>query len=148
RVADGRLDGHFPLDVFQTGSGTSTNMNANEVIANLANEQLGGKLGVYTPVHPNDHVNMGQSSNDIIPSAAHLAALLAIHQDLKPTLRQLTKSLEKKAKEFDSVLKLGRTHLMDAVPIRMGQEFGGYATQVAKGRMLIEHTAKGLEELA
>jgi len=144
RVAEGGLDAEFPIDVFQTGSGTSTNMNANEVIANLCNEQR----GVYKPIHPNDHVNMGQSSNDIIPTAAHLAALLAIHQDLKPALSFLAASLEKKAKEFDGIVKLGRTHLMDAVPVRMGQEFGGYAMQVRKGGEQIERASKGLEELA
>jgi fumarate hydratase class II len=144
KVAAGGLDAEFPIDVFQTGSGTSTNMNANEVIANLCNEQR----GVYKPVHPNDHVNMGQSSNDIIPTAAHLAALLAIDQDLKPALSFLAASLEKKAKEFDPIVKLGRTHLMDAVPVRMGQEFGGYAMQVRKGWEQIERASVGLEELA
>jgi fumarate hydratase class II len=144
KVAAGGLDAEFPIDVFQTGSGTSTNMNANEVIANLCNEQR----GVYKPVHPNDHVNMGQSSNDIIPTAAHLAALLAIDQDLKPALSFLAASLEKKAKEFDPIVKLGRTHLMDAVPVRLGQEFGGYAMQVRKGWEQIERASVGLEELA
>jgi fumarate hydratase, class II len=143
QVAEGRLDDQFPIDVFQTGSGTSTNMNANEVIANLCNP----RRGVYTPVHPNDHVNMGQSSNDIIPTTSHVAALLAIHRDLKPALDQLATSLEKKAQEFDEVIKLGRTHLMDAVPVRMGQEFGGYAMQVRKGWEQIERASKGLEEL-
>jgi fumarate hydratase class II len=148
RIAAGELDAEFPIDVFQTGSGTSTNMNANEVIANLGNEKSGGRRGVYSPLHPNDHVNMGQSSNDIIPTAAHLAALVAIHRDLLPVLEQLAASLEKKAAEFDGVVKLGRTHLMDAVPVRLGQEFGGYAMQVRKGREQIERAAKGLEELA
>jgi fumarate hydratase class II len=148
RVAEGGLDDQFPVDVFQTGSGTSSNMNANEVIANLANEALGGRRGVYEPAHPNDHVNMGQSSNDVIPSAAHLAALLEIHGNLGPALRQLGRSLGKKAKEFDGVLKLGRTHLMDAVPVRMGQEFGGYAAQLSRGWAQVESAAKGLEELA
>ncbi|HLF94315.1 MAG TPA: class II fumarate hydratase [Planctomycetota bacterium] len=147
-VADGRHDAHFPIDVFQTGSGTSTNMNANEVLANLANRKAGGALGVYAPVHPNDHVNMGQSSNDIIPTVSHLSALLAVHRDLKPALDQLATSLEKKAKEFDPIVKLGRTHLMDAVPVRMGQEFGGYAMQVRKGWEQIDRASKGLEELA
>jgi len=147
-VARGDLDADFPIDVFQTGSGTSTNMNANEVIANLANEKLGGRRGAYKPVHPNDHVNMGQSSNDLIPSASHLAALLAIRQDLKPALEQLATSLGKKAKAFDGVLKLGRTHLMDAVPVRMGQEFGGYAMQVQRGLEHLESASRGLEELA
>ena len=148
RVAEGGLDAEFPIDVFQTGSGTSTNMNANEVIANLSNEKAGGQRGVYKPIHPNDHVNMGQSSNDIIPTTSHLAALLAIHRDLKPALDQLATSLEKKSKEFDPIVKLGRTHLMDAVPVRLGQEFGGYAMQVRKGWEQIDRASKGLEELA
>jgi len=148
RIAAGGLDAEFPVDVFQTGSGTSTNMNANEVIANLGNEKAGGRRGVYQPLHPNDHVNMGQSSNDVIPTAAHLAALLAIHRDLLPALEQLAASLDKKAADFDGIVKLGRTHLMDAVPVRLGQEFGGYAMQVRKGREQIERAAKGLEELA
>jgi fumarate hydratase class II len=148
RIAEGGLDAEFPVDVFQTGSGTSTNMNVNEVLANLGNEKAGGRRGVYQPLHPNDHVNMGQSSNDIIPTAAHLAALLAIHRDLNPALDQLAASLERKAAEFDGVLKLGRTHLMDAVPVRLGQEFGGYAAQVRKGREQIGRAATSLEELA
>jgi fumarate hydratase class II len=147
-VAEGRHDADFPIDVFQTGSGTSTNMNANEVIASLANEKLGGKRGDYKPVHPNDHVNMGQSSNDIIPTVAHLSALLALHRDLKPALEKLAATLDKKAKQFDDIVKLGRTHLMDAVPIRLGQEFGGYATQLRKGWEQIERASKGLEVLA
>jgi fumarate hydratase class II len=144
RVAEGGLDAEFPIDVFQTGSGTSTNMNANEVIANLCNK----KRGIYKPVHPNDHVNMGQSSNDIIPTVSHLSALLALKNDLYPALGALQSSLEKKAKQFDSVVKLGRTHLMDATPVRLGQEFGGYAMQIRKGREQIERAARGLEELA
>jgi fumarate hydratase class II len=147
-VAEGRHDGQFPVDVFQTGSGTSSNMNANEVIANLANEALGGKRGEYRPVHPNDHVNMGQSSNDVIPTVAHLAALLALRQDLYPALDRLGAALRRKAGEFDGVVKLGRTHLMDALPVRLGQVFGGYATQVEKGRERIERAAEGLHELA
>src|SRR5213594_3991699 len=113
-VMDGKLDAQFPLDIFQTGSGTSTNMNANEVIANRANQILGSPLGTKGPVHPNDHVNMGQSSNDVIPSAIHIAALLAVEQDLLRALRELEGSLKKKATEFDSLVKAGRTHLMDA----------------------------------
>ncbi len=147
-VAAGRHDDQFPVDVFQTGSGTSTNMNANEVIANLANEKLGGARGTYRPVHPNDHVNMSQSSNDVIPTVAHLAALLALRDELYPALDRLRESLEKKAREFDGVVKLGRTHLMDAMPVRLGQEFGGYAAQVARGREQIERAAQGLLELA
>ena len=120
-VANGDYDDHFPVDVFQTGSGTSTNMNANEVIANLSSESLGSK------VHPNDHVNQGQSSNDVIPSALHLSALLDIEESLCPSLITLQKALEQKAEEFMPIIKTGRTHLMDATPIRLGQEFQGYA---------------------
>ena len=123
RVAAGELDDQFPIDVFQTGSGTSSNMNANEVIAALAGDD----------VHPNDHVNMGQSSNDVFPSAVHLAALDRSVNELLPALEQLAASLERKAREFDDVVKSGRTHLMDAVPVTLGQEFAGYAAQAAQG---------------
>jgi len=123
RVAAGQLDAQFPIDVFQTGSGTSSNMNANEVIASLAGED----------VHPNDDVNLGQSSNDVFPSAVHLAALHELTNDLLPALARLAESLEAKASEFDDVVKSGRTHLMDAVPVTLGQEFGGYAAQVRQG---------------
>ncbi len=129
-VADGQWDEQFVLDVFQTGSGTSTNMNANEVIANRAAQLLGGKPGDKNLVHPNDHVNLGQSSNDVIPTAIHVAAAHVIHHRLVPALRRLRESLDAKAREFDSVVKIGRTHLMDAVPVRLGQEFGGYAAQL------------------
>src|SRR5262249_46875619 len=122
-VADGRLDGEFPIDVFQTGSGTSTNMNANEVIANRANELLGGTRGSRTPVHPNDHVNLGQSSNDVIPTAIHLAAATGIDRRLLPALAELEASLRGRAEAFWGVVKTGRTHLQDATPIRLGQEF-------------------------
>src|SRR3954449_2676348 len=122
-VAEGKHDDHFPIDVFQTGSGTSSNMNANEVIANLAGEG----------VHPNDHVNMGQSSNDVFPSAVHLAALSESQDELLPALSKLQSSLEAKSKEFADVVKAGRTHLVDAVPVTLGQEFGGYAAQVRLG---------------
>src|SRR5713226_2453363 len=132
-VVDGKLDAQFPLDIFQTGSGTSTNMNANEVLANRAHEILGHPLGEKGPVHPNDHVNMGQSSNDVIPSAIHVAALLEIDQSLLPALRELEDSLAKKAKEFDPIVKAGRTNLMDATPIRLGQEFSGYQSQIDHG---------------
>ena len=123
RVASGELDDQFPIDVFQTGSGTSSNMNANEVMAALAGED----------VHPNDDVNMGQSSNDVFPSAVHLAALDEITNDLLPALQRLAESLQGKAAEFDDVVKSGRTHLMDAVPVTLGQEFSGYAAQVRQG---------------
>ena len=147
-VIAGKLDSHFPVDIFQTGSGTSTNMNANEVIANRANQILGSPLGTKGPVHPNDHVNMGQSSNDVIPTAIHVAALLAIEKDLLPALRELEASLKKKAAEFDAVVKAGRTHLMDATPIRLGQEFSGYASQVRHGIRRVSNAVPSLEELA
>ncbi|HEV3311102.1 MAG TPA: lyase family protein, partial [Chloroflexota bacterium] len=129
-VAGGRFDDQFPISVFQTGSGTSSNMNANEVIASRANEILGGKRGTAGEVHPNDHVNKGQSSNDIIPTAIHLAAVIELQGDLVPALEELEKALRKKACEFWPVIKTGRTHLQDATPIRLGQEFMGYADQV------------------
>src|SRR5437588_5102038 len=128
RIANGELDDQFPIDVFQTGSGTSSNMNANEVIATLAGED----------VHANDDVNMGQSSNDVFPSAVHLAALGEITNDLLPALDTLAASLEAKAEEFDDVIKSGRTHWMDAVPVTLGQEFGGYAAQVRHGYARVE----------
>jgi fumarate hydratase, class II len=143
-IAGGEFRDHFPVDVFQTGSGTSTNMNMNEVIANLCNPER----GVYSPVHPNDHVNIGQSSNDVIPTAAHVAAALAIRRELEPALASLETSLERKARELDDVVKPGRTHLMEAVPVRLGQVFGGYAAQVRKRRDVIRHAATALEELA
>ena len=129
-VIDGKLDEHFPVDVFQTGSGTSSNMNANEVIANRAVQLLGGDPGDRALVHPNDHVNMGQSSNDVIPTALHLSVSMAIHDQLVPALLKLQDALAAKARQFDSVVKIARTHLMDAVPIRLGQEFSGYAAQI------------------
>ena len=146
-VADGKWDGEFVLDIFQTGSGTSTNMNANEVIANRAIELLGGKRGEKL-VHPNDHVNQGQSSNDVIPTAMHLAALDGIEHSLVPALAELQKALAGKAKEFHDVLKIGRTHLQDATPIRLGQEFGGYASQVQHGIARLRAAEKNLGELA
>ncbi len=146
-VMDGDLDEHFVLDIFQTGSGTSTNMNANEVIANRASEMLGGELGSKL-VHPNDHVNAGQSSNDTIPTAIHVAAVAGIEQGLLPALDALAGALDAKAVEFDDVLKSGRTHLMDATPIRLGQEFGGYAVQVSNGARRIRKVLPELLELA
>jgi fumarate hydratase, class II len=146
-VMEGRWDGQFPVDVFQTGSGTSTNTNANEVIANRAIELLGGERGSKR-VHPNDHVNFGQSSNDTFPTAMHLAAVDAIRSSLRPSLVRLAVSLESKATEFASVVKSGRTHLMDAVPVTLGQEFSGYATQVLKGIERLERVLPELEELA
>jgi fumarate hydratase class II len=132
-VAAGQLDDHFPLVVWQTGSGTQTNMNLNEVIANRANEMLGGKRGDKKPVHPNDQVNYGQSSNDSFPTAMHIAAVRQIHDAVVPALDHLAKALEKKSKEFTKVIKIGRTHLQDATPVTLGQEFSGYATQVRFG---------------
>jgi fumarate hydratase class II len=129
-IADGKLDEHFPLSVWQTGSGTQTNMNVNEVIANAANLKLGGTLGAKSPIHPNDHVNMSQSSNDSIPTAMHIAAATEIERHLKPALERLHKALDRKAREFSKIVKIGRTHLMDATPITLGQEFSGYAAQV------------------
>ncbi|MEE9218199.1 MAG: class II fumarate hydratase [Acidobacteriota bacterium] len=146
-VAGGKLDEQFPLDIFQTGSGTSTNMNANEVIANRAAEILGLERGAKK-IHPNDHVNKGQSSNDVIPTAIHIAALEGLERDLLPALRKLAGALERKAAQFDDIVKVGRTHLMDAVPVRLGQEFGGYASQVAQGVKRIEDCRTRLSELA
>lgn len=148
-VAKGDWDEQFIVDVFQTGSGTSTNMNANEVIANRANELLGaGPRGVYSPVHPNDHVNRGQSSNDVIPTAIHLAAVTEIRKRLLPGLYRLEASLQRKSVEFDSIVKTGRTHLMDATPIRLGQEFRGYAGQVERARRRVTLAGEALREVA
>ena len=132
-VIDGSLDSHFPLVVWQTGSGTQTNMNANEVISNRAIEMLGGEMGSKKPIHPNDHVNRGQSSNDTFPTAMHIAAAEQVHHDLVPALEQLHAALAAKAVEFDPIVKIGRTHLQDATPMTLGQEFSGYAQQVAYG---------------
>ena len=144
-VVSGQLDNQFVLDVFQTGSGTSTNMNANEVISNRAIQITGGELGSKDPVHPNDHVNKGQSSNDVIPTAIHLSALISIKEDLLPGLETLQNALAEKAQEFDDVVKTGRTHLQDATPIRLGQEFQGFAGQIERG---IERVKKAQEDLA
>jgi fumarate hydratase class II len=146
-VIEGQWDSQFVLDIFQTGSGTSTNMNANEVIANRACEWLGGQRGGKL-VHPNDHVNRGQSSNDAIPTAIHLAALEGIERSLIPALSELGDALEKKAVDFHDVLKIGRTHLQDATPMRLGQEFGGYASQVRHGIERLRMAEKNLGELA
>ena len=132
-MIDGKLDDHFPLVVWQTGSGTQTNMNVNEVIANRANEMLGGKLGAKSPVHPNDHVNMSQSSNDCFPTAMHIAAAEEIARLLDPALAHLQDALQKKTKEFARIVKIGRTHTQDATPLTLGQEFSGYAAQVESG---------------
>jgi fumarate hydratase, class II len=146
-VIEGKLDSQFVVDIFQTGSGTSTNMNANEVIANRATELLGGQRGDKS-VHPNDHVNRGQSSNDVIPTAIHIAALDGIGNGLIPALEELRATLEQKAVDFDGVLKIGRTHLQDATPIRLGQEFSGYSAQVAQGIARLRNTRARLGELA
>jgi fumarate hydratase class II len=147
-VIAGRHDRDFALDVFQTGSGTSTNMNANEVISNRAIEMLGGVMGSKQPVHPNDHVNAGQSSNDVIPTATHLAALLGIRDDLLPALEKLRASLARKGEEFGAIAKTGRTHLMDAAPVTLGQEFSGYAAQIERGIRRVRSTLPHLQELA
>jgi len=146
-VMEGKLDDHFPVDVFQTGSGTSSNMNTNEVIANRATEILGGEIGSKL-VHPNDHVNKGQSSNDVFPTAIHLAAYAALEEDLIPALKALQRTLKKKAKEFDLIVKPGRTHLQDATPVRLGQEFSGYARQVEQSIAHIRRSEEHLAELA
>ena len=147
-VVDGKLDSHFVVDIFQTGSGTSTNMNTNEVIANRANEILGIKSNAKSKVHPNDHVNYGQSSNDTIPTAMHISSLESIQKNLIPSLKYLEKSLSKKARQFDKIVKIGRTHLMDATPIRLGQEFSGYASMVSHGISRLENIKNNLSELA
>ena len=146
-VIDGKLDSQFVVDIFQTGSGTSTNMNANEVIANRAIELLGGIRGDRQLIHPNDHVNMNQSSNDVFPTAIHISAAEAIATDLLPALKELAFALEKKDKEFADVVKPGRTHLQDAVPITLGQEFSGYASMIAHGIERIERARTSLLEL-
>jgi len=147
-VTDGKLDDQFVLDIYQTGSGTSTNMNANEVIAGRANEILTGSRGGKRPVHPNDHVNKGQSSNDVIPSVLHIAALTRISNGLLPAMEALRTSLAGKAQEFAHIRKIGRTHLQDAVPISLGQEFSAYARQVELGILRIKATESSLSELA
>lgn len=146
-VMEGKWDDQFVVDVFQTGSGTSTNMNLNEVIANRANELLGGKKGIYQPIHPNDHVNLGQSSNDVFPSALHIASHILLQKRLLPALKELHRTLRKKAKEFYPILKIGRTHLQDALPIRLGQEFEGYAQQIQFGIKRILKAEEFLYEL-
>ncbi|MEM8998453.1 MAG: class II fumarate hydratase, partial [Acidobacteriota bacterium] len=147
-VIDGEHLDQFPIDIFQTGSGTSTNMNVNEVISNRAIEILGGEVGSKTPVHPNDHVNAGQSSNDTIPTSIHLAAYGALIEQLEPALDRLGDALDERAEAFDEVVKIGRTHLQDAVPVRLGQEFGGYAQQIRNGRHRLEAVKPRLAELA
>jgi len=147
-VIDGKLDAHFPLSVWQTGSGTQSNMNANEVISNRAIEMLGGEMGSKTPVHPNDHVNMSQSSNDTYPTAMHIAAAEQVHHDVLPALEHLLAALRVKQAAFDPIIKIGRTHTQDATPLTLGQEFSGYAQQVENGLKRIRLCQPGLLELA
>src|SRR3979411_334012 len=147
-VIDGKLDDHFPLVVWQTGAGTHSNMNLNEVIANRANELLGGKLGAKQPVHPNDHVNMSQSSNDSFPTAMHIAAAMRIIADLIPALSELHRALRKKEKAFARIVKIGRTHTQDATPLTLGQEFSGYASQVESGIARLRVAVRDLYPLA
>ena len=146
-VVEGKLDAEFPVDVFQTGSGTSTNMNTNEVISNRATELLGGARGSKL-VHPNDHVNLGQSSNDVIPTAIHIAASEMIQHQLLPALTRLQRALAQKAMDFDAIVKIGRTHLQDATPVRLGQEFGGYARQIELGIARMKRAQETLSEVA
>lgn len=147
-VIDGRWDSQFPVDIFQTGSGTSTNMNANEVIANRCSQLDGKAIGSKDPVHPNDHVNMSQSSNDVIPTSIHIAVAESVRSELMPALDHLQQGLESKAHEFWEVIKIGRTHLMDATPVRLGQEFSGYAKQVEYGKLRAGNAIAAVEELA
>jgi fumarate hydratase, class II len=146
-VVTGSLDAQFAIDIFQTGSGTSTNMNANEVIASRANEIATGKRGGRDPIHPNDHVNMEQSSNDVIPTAMHVSAAVALAESLQPALKKLGDALAAKAKEFDNIVKIGRTHLQDATPVRLGQELGGYAAQAYLGAERCQKAIRCLREL-
>src|SRR3954447_5090234 len=147
-VIEGKLDDHFPLAVWQTGSGTQSNMNANEVISNRAIEMLGGTMGSKSPVHPNDHVNMSQSSNDTYPTAMHIACAEEIHHRLIPALQKLRNALNDKAGEFAKIIKIGRTHTQDATPLTLGQEFSGYTKQVENGIARIEQTLPMLMQLA
>lgn len=147
-VISGLLDDHFPLAVWQTGSGTQTNMNVNEVIANRAIEKAGGEMGTKTPIHPNDDVNKSQSSNDVFPTAMHIAAMLAIQRKLIPNLKLFHLGLQQKSDEFKDIVKIGRTHLMDATPLTLGQEFSGYASQIEHGMRALENTLPHLSEIA
>ncbi len=147
-VVEGKLDDHFPLVVWQTGSGTQSNMNANEVIANRAIEILGGEVGSKDPVHPNDHCNMGQSSNDTFPTAMHIAAAMMVRDVLRPGLEKLLDGLDRKSKEFRDIIKIGRTHTQDATPLTLGQEFSGYAHQIRQGLGRIDAAMPGIHELA
>ncbi len=146
-LIEGRLDEEFPIDIFQTGSGTSTNMNANEVLANRVSQIASEPIGSKKPVHPNDHVNMGQSSNDVIPTAMHVAAGEVLQNELLPALEGLSEALSEKSREFWEVIKIGRTHLMDATPVRLGQEFAGYAKQINSGKQRVLSALRAIEEL-
>lgn len=147
-IIDGKFDNQFPVDVYQTGSGTSSNMNCNEILANRASELMGGTIGSKKPVHPNDHVNLGQSSNDVIPTAIHIAANTMLEKELIPALQKLADELDKKASKFADIVKIGRTHLQDATPITMGQEFSGYTQMVKNGIKRIQNAQELLSELA
>lgn len=147
-ILTGKYDEEFPLVVWQTGSGTQANMNVNEVIANLAIQHMGGRIGTKDPVHPNDHVNLSQSSNDVFPSAMHIAASLDIHYKLLPALEKFKNALLEKSKAFDAIIKIGRTHLMDAAPLTLGQEFSGYSTQIQQGIEALKNTLPHLHQLA
>lgn len=147
-VISGKLIEHFPLSVWQTGSGTQSNMNANEVISNRAIEILGGQMGSKKPVHPNDHVNMSASSNDTFPTVMHIAAVLEIEEQLRPALASLLKVFQSKVQEFNDIIKIGRTHLQDATPLTLGQEFSGYATQLEYGIARLESAVPSLQLLA
>ena len=147
-IIEGKFDSQFPVDIYQTGSGTSSNMNCNEILSNRASEIMGGKIGAKDPVHPNDHVNLGQSSNDVIPTAIHIAANTMLEEELIPALQNLANELDKKATAFSDIVKIGRTHLQDATPITLGQEFSGYAQMVKNGIKRIQNAQVFLSELA
>ena len=147
-IIEGKFDSQFPVDIYQTGSGTSSNMNCNEILSNRASEIMGGKIGAKDPVHPNDHVNLGQSSNDVIPTAIHIAANTMLEEELIPALQNLANELDKKATAFSDIVKIGRTHLQDAPPITLGQEFSGYAQMVKNGIKRIQNAQGFLSELA
>ena len=147
-IIEGNFDSQFPVDIYQTGSGTSSNMNCNEILSNRASEIMGGKIGAKDPVHPNDHVNLGQSSNDVIPTAIHIAANTMLEEELIPALQNLANELDKKATAFSDIVKIGRTHLQDATPITLGQEFSGYAQMVKNGIKRIQNAQGFLSELA
>ena len=147
-IIEGKFDSQFPVDIYQTGSGTSSNMNCNEILSNRASEIMGGKIGAKDPVHPNDHVNLGQSSNDVIPTAIHIAANTMLEEELIPALQNLANELDKKATAFSDIVKIGRTHLQDATPITLGQEFSGYAQMVKNGIKRIQNAQRFLSELA